>query len=200
MKLILFMYLCISANLVTAGVITGAQSVISSPTPIKSSFTASNTIDQSGLSSHYISGVTDFDAYLSSSPTHTRVNTPNPNYFISTASSGNIDFNMGSMFSISKLALWNYPFDNSAGILNFDVFTSNVSDFSILFLVGSFSALDANGSDLINTPQIFDLTDSTAQFIRLSINSSFRGDGIGFSEIAFGTSAVPLQQQFGYSV
>jgi len=64
-----------------------------------------NAVNQGGLISHYISGVTDFDTYMASDPLHNR----GPNYaWEPTSSSGIVDFNLGSVLSIGRMAVWNF--------------------------------------------------------------------------------------------
>lgn len=171
-----------------ADVITSAVGV-SGPPPIDG-FVWENTIDQSGLSDSYVSGVTDFDVYIGLSPTHTRNN--NPENFAASRSLPplNIDYDLGEVLSVTQLALWNYPFGNSAGIIDFNVFTAELPDFSDSEFVGAFTALDDGNGD-VNNVQVFDLIDSDARYVRLEVVSVARGNGTGLSEIAFATIPGP---------
>lgn len=60
-------------------------------------------IDQSGLSSSYTSGVTNFDTYLASNPTHNSTLTTGweSGFAITT---GNVDFDLGSSVTVSRMA------------------------------------------------------------------------------------------------
>ncbi len=170
-----------------AGFITSAQSVVSAP-PAIGAFTFDRTIDQSGLSIGYVSGVTDFNTYVSSSPIHTRNNTL-PNYAASfSLPPQNVDYDLGSTYGVQQLAFWNYPFQSSAGVTSFDVFTSSVSNFSSSFFAGSFLPLD-DGNSSTNAVQVFDIADSTARFVRLRVTGTASSNATGFSEIAFDTAA-----------
>ena len=66
-----------------------------------------NIRNQSGLSTGYTSGVTDFDTYIAGNPTHNGGGTStiwDSNNYTTT---GHIDFDLGGSFSIESFALWN---------------------------------------------------------------------------------------------
>jgi hypothetical protein len=181
-------------SLANAGLIYSATSIIDGPTPIDS-YNAANTIDQSGLSSNYISGVTDFNAFIGLSPIHNRVSGLGANFLASFDNPvANVDFDMGEILNLSRLALWNYPFSNSVGINGFSIYSSATSDFSVTSILGTFNAID-NGNGSTNSAQIFDFSDMSSRYIRLSITSSYSGSSVGFSEIAFeGTPAIDVPE------
>ncbi len=173
-----------TARVCLADFVTSAVAV-SGPTPVQS-FVWERTIDQSGLSDNYVSGVTDFDTYVGLSPTHIRNNDP-ANY---AASFGhpplNIDYELGVSSLVTQLALWNYPFPESGGIVDFDVFTAQSADFVDAVFVGSFAASD-DGDDVINSVQVFDLLDSAARYVRIHVLTTAAPVGTGLSEVAFAT-------------
>jgi hypothetical protein len=134
-----------------------------------------------------VSRVTDFDTFVGSSPIHIRNNTP-PNYAASfSVPPQNVDYDLGSTFGVEKLAFWNYPFMDPGGVTAFEVYTSEVSDFSSSFFAGVFTPINDGNGD-INVVQVFDLADSNARFVRLRITGSAGGVGFGFSEVAFGVA------------
>jgi len=150
--------------------------------------------NQSGLSSNYIPGVTDFATYTSSGVTHST----NEAGSVTWLSNGippfpfDLDFDLGSTQNIFALALWNGTAGNDASINGFNVFTSSVADFSVATPVGSFN--NPIGSDGPEPVNVFDLTDSTGRYVRLEVTSyygNFCCAGIG--EVAFdaGAAAVP---------
>lgn len=170
--------ICSFAN---AGIIYSATSVLNAPDHV-GMYSASNTIQQNGLSSKFTSGVTDFDTYLTLSPVHTR---RFANFFASFAKpTTNVDFDMGTKLTFSKLALWNYPFKNVGGINGFSIYSSNTSDFSVTSFLGAFNASD-DGNGNANSAQVFDFTNTNARYLRLSITSAHSDSGVGFAEIAF---------------
>jgi hypothetical protein len=79
-----------------------------------------HTIDKSGLSAPYVSGVTDFDFYLADNPTHTSLADKNE-WFSKDYSlepgfiSQTVTYDFGALTSINGFALWNEEF---AGIGN----------------------------------------------------------------------------------
>lgn len=159
-------------------------------------FPVDNLSNQSGLSNGYINGVTDFATYIASAPTHTRTD-------VNTWLSGGIpsfpailDFDLGGPGSIENLALWNGATGDGAHVQNFSVFTSNVADFSVSTLVGSF--LNPQGVGLDPYPvTVFDLANTSAQFVRLRFDSYYGlACCISVGEVAFdfeaGVTPIPL--------
>ncbi len=98
-------------------------------------------IDQSGLSTGFVSGVTDLTSYLGANPTHQSTAT---SYWISAsgAAGGSVDFDLGSTLPITRFVLWQANEYADEQIDGFTIFTSSVSDFSSSTDVGSFNATD----------------------------------------------------------
>ena len=69
--------------------------------------TIGRTIDQSGLNVNYISGVTDFDAYMALNPIHSLIFVGNEWFTNSNVVSATLVFDLGSVMAIDRLALWN---------------------------------------------------------------------------------------------
>ena len=177
----------------SAGFITEASSVERAP-PTTGGFTFDLTIDQSGLTMGYVSGVTDFAMYVALSPAHFASNTTR-NYAASflLPPDAIVDYDLGLddfdlPLRISQLAFWQYPFSTTGSILDFDVYTSNDSTFADLsvVLVGSFTAvIDGSGLGAPGTGvQVFDLLDTSARFLRIDVQT-VAGGGFGWSEVAF---------------
>ncbi len=149
------------------------------------------TIDQSGLSSGYTSGVTDFDTYTSGIPTHTS-NFGNRWLFNQAGIPGTVDYDLGAEYTIETLAFWNYGGSNNPtgiAINTFNLFTSNDSTFGSSTNVGSFTS-SSPGDPGVSPVEIFNLTDSTARYVRMQITSHFgNGTFAGFGELAFETNA-----------
>src|ERR1700712_2317132 len=76
----------LGATVVGAAGVTGPTTVSNQPW--------SQTIDQSGLTVPYVSGVTDLQTYLASSPTHTGFN--NASGFTLTNPTVNVDYDLGT--------------------------------------------------------------------------------------------------------
>jgi len=149
--------------------------------------------DQSGLSSAYVDGVTDFATYTSSGVTHatseggggvTWLSNGVPNFPVF------MDFDLGAALQILNLALWNGTAGNTASINGFSIFTSMVADFSVSTFAGAFNnPIGVNGPEPVT---IFDLTDTTGQYVRVQLDSYY-GNGCcaGIGEIAWDVAAVP---------
>jgi len=173
--------------------IQGAISVSTNLGVGSSEFDISNIINKSGLFIPYTNGQ-DLNGYLAQNPFHTYVGQNNDWFSGFNAASilpGIVDFNLGSLFSITDFVLWN---GDAAGIQNFDLVVSSVSDFSSFTSVGSFVA-NFNPNGVSYLPQRFSFSPANAQFVRLKINTSypFTNGFISIGESAFGvgTKSIP---------
>ncbi|NEP38207.1 MAG: discoidin domain-containing protein [Okeania sp. SIO2G4] len=81
-----------------------------------------NTIDQSGLSIGFTSGVDDFDAYLGLNPIHSILFSGNEWFTNFQGASQTVTYDLGSVLAIDRLALWN---EEGAGIFSFNILSSN---------------------------------------------------------------------------
>jgi hypothetical protein len=77
-----------------------------------------NTSDQSGLSAGFASGASDFDTYLAGNPTHTYIADDNEWFTDTGVASATVNYDLGSVYSIDRLALWN---DEYSGISFLDI-------------------------------------------------------------------------------
>jgi hypothetical protein len=144
-----------------------------------------NTINQSGLSLPYTSGVTDFDSYIASGPTHFGNNFTEG--YTEAEPVVNIDYDLGQSVPIGRMALWFSRFPGSANPSQLQVLTSQTSDFATPFDAGTFFPNDGR-SGFGGTPapvQVFDLTDSDARYVRVRVLSKFANFGVFYSEVAF---------------
>lgn len=188
LALIAFVAMAIDAR---ADVVRSATSVVSAP-PVLGAFSFDRTIDQSGLTIGYVSGVTDFNTYIGLSPTHLGVSDPTPNFAASpTTVPQNIDYDLGATYPVTKMAFWNYPFNTLGPVTSLDVFTANNAGFAGAFFAGSFLPADDAASD-VNQVQVFDLADSNARYVRLRITGQATIEAIGYSEVAFGVVPEPF--------
>jgi hypothetical protein len=146
------------------------------------------SINQSGLSATFTSGVTDFDTFIAVDATHAVIFTGE--WFAALGvTSATLVYDMGASFSMSRLAIWNEDFD---GI---DIFTLEVSDdssFTGATVLGPFNVND-NPSGTIYRAQVITFPAAQGRFVRMNVR---RADGatISFStaigEIAFETGPV----------
>ncbi|WP_239005390.1 PEP-CTERM sorting domain-containing protein [Gloeothece citriformis] len=150
-----------------------------------------NTIDQSGLSIGFISGVTNFDAYIAQNPTHTTIAANFEWFTQENVVSATVNYDLGQTYLIDRLALWN---EESSGIGSFDisVSTDNVNFTQIA------TGLVPFDNPLANYPaEIFSFGSVAARYVRFGISQcpqpnpgSFNGCGIG--EVAFSVVPEPL--------
>jgi hypothetical protein len=177
------------ASATHADTIVGAVSATAS-SDAGSGFGIGNTINQSGLSIGYVSGVTDFDVYLATNPLHTIVAANNEWFTAFGVTSATVTYNLGSILNIDRIALWN---EESSGFGQGIVRTSSDGiTFSLLTTINPFdNPLADYGA------QVFGFASTAAQYFRLDLTGcpqpnpgTFNGCGIG--EIAFSNlSAVP---------
>ena len=166
-------------------------------TPILSpvSATASNTIDgsiahtidESGLQTAFISGVTDFSTYIASNPVHDGPNASNAWAGAISAAPIDLDYNLGASYTVDALALWTSF--SGFSINRFSVFTATDSGFVTAVNVGNFSALDTNPV----TAQVFALAPSVGSFLRVEVLSDHGSAAVNLSELAVeaGPASVP---------
>jgi hypothetical protein len=159
-----------------------------------------HTIDQSGLSVGYESGVTNFDLYLAGDPTHTSLANGNEwfsrDYGRRTVATQTVTYGFSALTSINAFALWNEEF---AGIGRTQLLFSEDGDtYTLLDTVTPVrSAFNYGGTLIPYSAQVFSFDLTSMLFFRLVIEncpgpprnsgSTFRGCGIG--EVAF--SSIP---------
>lgn len=145
--------------------------------------------NQSGLSANYVSGTTDFDAFVSTT-THARSD------FVSWLSalrtySGYMVFDLGAAYDLHKFVMWNGASGIDASPRNISLSTSLTSDFSNATAVGQFAS-HMNNTNAI----VFDIADTQARYVRLNILDTFGNfccAAIG--EVAFDVSAIQTQPE-----
>ena len=170
-----------------AEVIYGATAVSSNAI---SGFPAANLVNQSGLSSNYVSGVTGLAGY---SATHLGSSSSSGGFFALAPAWATFD--LGTMRTLTKLALWNDQ--DYQAVKDFNVLISNTLDFSSATSMGAFSATFGGNNWSYSTPtdmQIFDLTDATGRYVKLNFLSAHQDGYVNIGEIAFiggAASAVP---------
>ncbi len=190
----------------SATTIVAAQSAIATSTFISgvgNDYSITNTLDQSGLSNGYVSGVTDFAAYIVSNPTHNSKSDGQEWFSKAGDDSGiSVTYDLGNPQTIGAIVLWNEEF---AGIGKTDLLGS--LDGITFVLLSTIIPIDEAyaGKDTVGSysAQIFSIAATELRYFRLTMEnclgpptseSSYRGCGIG--EIAFSAqnnvTPVPL--------
>jgi hypothetical protein len=155
-----------AAGQVQAGVITSAASVSASNEWLFGSqlYADDALIDQSGLSTGYVSGLTDFETYINSAPTHLdladNIWATEPG-----VTSATVIFGLGGLKLLDGLALWNRSNESVPQIKDFELYAADNSAFTNSVFLGSFSAL-------ATSLQVFDFNLVNASYIRMDILSS----------------------------
>lgn len=151
-----------------------------------------NVIDQSGLSSAFTSGVTDFDTYLGSNPTHSFLAQNNEWFAPDGEFFGAIDFDLGAVYDVDRIAIWN---EDATGVAGFELFTSLDSTFAASTSFGIF-ALTNNTRDVDYLADVISLgTISSARYVRMSLlgfhPDEFNvADQASLGEVAFSVTAA----------
>jgi hypothetical protein len=152
--------------------------------------TLTETINQAGLLSNFVSGVTDFDTYLATNPLHTLVFAGNEWFSNSGTTSASVTYDLGSLTNIDRLALWN---EESSGIGTLDLLhSSDGINFAPLAL-----GLKPTDNPLANYPaDVFSFASVNTRYIRFDMSdcpqpnpASFPSCAIG--EVAFRKANVP---------
>src|SRR4051812_38677866 len=163
---------------------------ISSPQgSFNQNFDLSNIINQSGLSSPYTSGATDFNAYVAST-THDSTIDKNSGY---TSQKGGypqqITLTFGSLQTIDSFAFWAADSKDSAtlfrdSVKQFRLFQDSDSDLlnGMGPQIGGVFIAQANGG-AATTAQVFTFAPTSTQYVHLIIDGTYGGSneypGIG---------------------
>lgn len=155
-------------------------------------FDIGNTIDQSGLSAGFLSGVTNFDAYLAGNPTHTLAALDNEWFTIEGVTSATVNYDLGDVYLIDRLALWNEEF-SGVGLLGISISLDNINYTTV---ASGIMPVDSSPDGLDYGAQIFDFGLSSARYIQFDVSGCPQPDGsprlfCGIGEVAF-SSAVPV--------
>lgn len=172
-----------------ASVIVSPVSILNSPSASPggtgTGFQAINAINQSGLTINFTSGVTGFDPYIASNPIHTNFSQSMEWFAATGETSETLDLDLGSTINLGLLVLWN---EETYGVGNVEVFSSTDATFTSMTSLGSFSPID---NPLGTYPaEVFDMTDASTRYVRMTFTSVSGSVPISVGEIAFGT-AVP---------
>lgn len=148
-----------------------------------------DTFNQNGLFTHYVANVTDFDAYIATNPMHTDIFSGFEWFSNSGTTSAQVTYDLGSVRSFNKLALWN---EESSGIGQLDLFTSvdGVTFNALATVFPTDNPLANYGAD------VFAFGVTNARYVRFAMSGcpqpnpgSFPACAIG--EVAFRATGAP---------
>ncbi|WP_341677974.1 PEP-CTERM sorting domain-containing protein [Niveibacterium sp. SC-1] len=154
-----------------------------------------NLINQSGLSSAYTSGVTDFVTYAAAT-THDSSEASNAWSSAEGNTRGWVVFDFGTLVTLNGLVLWNLRTSAPATLRGFNLYTDADADFTngVGALLGSFAPPNEGLSPVPS--RIFDFGVVTTRYLEMEITTNNGGQFAtvtGFGEIAFSelAEAVP---------
>ena len=165
-----------------AAVIVGATGAT---TNMGESFPLVHSIDQSGLSPGYTSGVTDFDAYVLVGRHQSAPGTD----WVSDSLRGSAVFDLGALYPIDAMAVWN--FGTAQGNPSFAIqdITLDYSLDGVLFSpLGAYTLANPNGAP-DTLAQILAFGSVSAQYVRMNVLSTY-GSPAALGEVAF-RSTIP---------
>ena len=120
----------------------------------------------------------------------------NNSWVSANGTAGQITFDLGSVFAIDGMAVWNFNNVSTFGVNRVNVLSSldGVTYSPIAVAPDNFGIGASSAPELA---QLFSLT-TTAEFIRFNILSSYGGLNVALSEVMFtGTATVPEPATFG---
>jgi hypothetical protein len=185
----------ISSTANAGAIVSAVSGTINSGGP--GSGTLTETLNQAGLSAGYTSGVTDFDTYIGSGPTHTNTFAGFEWFSNSGTTSASVTYDLGSVQTIDAMALWN---EESSGIGLLDLWGSldNVTFFSLAAALAPTDNLLGPGY----AADVFGFSASALRYVRLDMSrcpqelpGSYPACAIG--EVAFRSAAVPEPAALG---
>jgi hypothetical protein len=147
-------------------------------------FSLSNLFNQSGLSAGYTAGVTEFDTYIASNPTHSSLQTtvwvP-----LNNVTTGNVTFNLGASVAIESMAFWNRN-NSSQGVRDFQLLACPDSACTSTTLVGNFTALaNLGANDGAVEAQVFAFAATTTQYLRMDMLNTYGSPVLSAGEVVF---------------
>ena len=194
-RVFVFCITCLAASLepihqAKAGVIRSAVSVVVGPTLDEDS-PASNLFDLEEFVTPFISGVTDYDTYLTENTAVGHVGTARWVSSGSGKTTGSMVFDLGDVYSIESFLFWNQGGNSNQAVIEFSVETS--FDNILFSNVGSFNANPNLGVDVNATEgEHFDLSISLGRYVRWNVESNHGNPTVtAAKEVAFETSSVP---------
>jgi len=178
--------ICVSPTALYAGMIMSPTAILANSIgSFSPDFDEAFMIDQSGLSAGFTSGVTDFTTYVGGNPTHNETLSNSIWFGPKFSVTGTLDFDFGAQQNIEQLVLWIAAFTPPSAIT---VLTSSDAAFAANTVVGLISP--ANPPDVPGSvaAEVFDITDSSARYLRLLITASLNSSFVGIGEVAIDAS------------
>lgn len=140
-----------------------------------------DTFNQAGLISGYVSGVTDFDAYIASNPLHSF---SSGEWFSDFGGAASVTYDLGVARTVESVALWN---EDELGITGFNLLYSTDG---IVFLPLLLGQLPMNNPVGVNYgPQVLGFGPTSLRYVRFDMFACPQPGGTapvcGVGEVAF---------------
>lgn len=172
---------CALASSASAATIISAASVTASSE--RSNVPVGNIINQSGLSANYVSGVTDFDTYIGSDPTHTTIAVGNEWFSDFGNLTAQLDFDLGAVFNIDRIALW-VEEATGFGEALLSASTDGIN-YTTLSTINPFD----NPRDVDYSAEVFGFATTSLRYFRMNLSSCPQPDSNPTNECALGEIA-----------
>lgn len=169
---------------------SASAAVIQSPTAATASSTFAGccaierTIDQSGLSGTFTSGISDFDAYLATNPLHGLVFSNE--WFSDNATTATVTFDMGAAYTIDRMAYWNE--DAANGPLQFNA--SGSTDGVTFGLLAANLVPTDHAANTDYPADVFGWAPQSLRYIRLEMTCTWCAIG----EVAFSVTSASVPE------
>ena len=151
-----------------------------------------NTWNQSGLSSNYVSGVTDWATYMGGNPTHSFEFFCCEWFSNRGTSSASVTYDLGLTRGIDALALWNEE-GSGIGLLNLYGSSDGISFFSLSLGLTPFD----NPAFVDYPADVFTFSSANVRYIRFDMSNCPQPNGVNppyqacaIGEVAFRTASV----------
>lgn len=177
----------VSGSIAQSAVMIQPTSITSATPLFGTSYQLTNLINKDGLSTSYVSGVTDLATYLATAPT--QASNPLTQYAVlSDATSVIYEMDLGLNYDLSHVILWNAPSSATNRISSFTVSVSSSPTFATLQNLGTFSSSPSAAHPVV--AESFILTPGQGRYVRLAVANS-GGTRTLVGEVAFAGASVP---------
>jgi len=191
--------ICLCQGLALAGAVLSPVAA-SASLPTETTYpdcTIGKTIDQSGLVTPFISGVTEYSSYMAGDPKHEAMYQDgcylSENVYF--ALGVKLTYDLGASYEVEHVVIWNGAVNSQntdAGIKDAVLYFSEFEDFSIATSLGVVVPQVADAS-IPFSAYVLDLRNTiTARYIRIDVSTNYGNTGhYCVSEVAFGVVPEP---------
>lgn len=188
-KTLLISLLLVASTLSGATIVSPISGVVNTSGPGFGSL--ADTLNQNGLLTNFVSGVTNFDTYIATNPLHSLVFFGNEWFSNQDATTAMVTYDLGSTRRIDRLALWNEE-SSGIGLLNLFYSTDNITFTSLVSnIIPTDHAVVNYAADVISFGGAVD-----ARYVRFDMSNCPQPNGGSFAacaigEVAFSVNSIP---------